>query len=241
MNITCVWYVSRAVPPFERAIIANMASAFQARGGELSLYVDGGMDGVETDGACSWSALTGLERFGKVLFSGGALWHLWGEPPAWWPLVRMRSRTAHTLGDAAGAEWRGYPSLLFPARAREGEAILIPAFGSRVSSDDAQSGPHVAGNTPLDAVRAAALTMRGLVTVGLESPYLDAILGPEGYFHVSEDAEDTWRNAMTAAESDEGRKRAAAARHHIKDCCSPDRCADSLIAMYRKVLGGGAG
>ena len=255
--IPCVWYVSGTALPLEKAVVANMASAFRARGGKVALYIDGGMGGVEPDGAYAWRALTGTERAGRILFPGGALWHLWGDAPLWWGLVRLRSRTAHTVfaeknpTDKSKSKskipgkisdnisWKGYPSRLFPDTAREGEGVLVPAFDSRVS-DNALSGPHVAGPGPFDALRAASMTMRGLVTVGLSSPCLDGILGPEGYFHVQEDTEDAWREAMGAAESEEGRRRAASARHHIKTRCSADQCADSLIALYRKVLGGKA-
>ncbi|MBR1671509.1 MAG: hypothetical protein IJ702_01140 [Fretibacterium sp.] len=233
--IPCVWYVSRTVNPWEQTLIGSMAAALRARGAfPLSLYIDGGTGDVEGE-PCSWRALTGLERAGRIL-GRKALWHLWGSAPSWWGLIRLRFRTVHTSFDEKPS-WRGYPSRLFPEPAREGEAVLIPTFNVRGVTDNAQSGLHVAGPRPLDALHAASLTMRGLVVAALSSPSLDALLGPEGYFRVPRDTEEDWRRALEITASEPGRRLAAAARHHIKDHCSADQCADSLIALYREVMG----
>ncbi|MBQ9564093.1 MAG: hypothetical protein IJU98_00765 [Synergistaceae bacterium] len=217
-----------------------MASAFRERGGKVTVYMDGAMGDAGADGVYAWKALTGWERLITVLGSGGGMWHLWGDAPFWWGWIRLRSRTAHTAFKERSSDkvsWRGYPSRLVPEDAREGEAVLVPAFGARVSGN-AQSGAHRAGPGPLDAVRAAALTLRGMTVAGLPSPYLDALLGTDGYIRVREDTEEAWEEAVRLAGSEEGRKLAASARHAIKGQCSVDRCADSLIVLYRKVLGG---
>ena len=232
--IPCVWYVSRKVSPWEQALIDSMAAALRTRGGDVSLYVDGGT--AELGEACSWRSLTGLERAGRIL-EGGALWHLWGDAPSWWWLIRLRFRTVHTSFEEKPV-WRGYPSRLFPEPAREGEAVLIPTFATRGAGDNAQSGLHVAGAGALDALRASFLTMRGLVVAALPSPNLDALLGPEGYFQVTEDSEEAWRRALEVVVSEEGRRLAASARHYLKEHCSTDQCADSLIALYRRTMEG---
>ncbi|MCR4819388.1 MAG: hypothetical protein K5841_10565 [Fretibacterium sp.] len=211
-----------------------MAASLRARGGDVSLYVDGGT--AELAEACSWRALTGLERAGRILGRGG-LWHLWGNAPSWWWLIRLRFRTVHTSFEEKTV-WKGYPSRLFPELAREGETVLIPTFATRGAADNAQSGLHVGGATPLDALRAASLTMRGLVVAAFPSPCLDAILGTDGYFHVSEDSEEAWRQALEVVASEEGRRLAASARHYLKEHCSADQCADSLITLYRRAMEG---
>lgn len=276
--IPCVWFVSKTARPWERALIGNMASAFRARGAALSLYVDGGVAEVEAEGAQSWNALTGIERISQALFSRRRLWHLWGEAPLWWGLVRLHSRTVHTSFEARPS-WRGHPTRFFPEPTREGEALLIPTFNSRISRIDCEdtasivylradaasralayvlrerdltatdletfsfsasaagNGVFLAGPSPSDALRAAALTMYGWVTAGLMSTSLNALLGGEGYVHVSDDTEEAWSVALETAVSAPGRAAAAAARHFIQDRCSADRSVDSLIAVYSNVLG----
>ncbi|MCR5346431.1 MAG: hypothetical protein K6E38_01525 [Fretibacterium sp.] len=232
--IPCVWYVSRTVNPWEQSLIDSMAASLRARGGNVSLYVDGGT--AELGEACSWRALTGLERAGRIL-GRGALWHLWGKAPSWWWLIRLRFRAVHTSFDEKPA-WAGYPSRLFPDSARNGESVIIPTFAARGAADNAQSGLHVAGAGPLDALRAASLTMRGLVVAALSSPCLDALLGPNGYYQVPEDSEEAWRQALEFVASDKGRRLAASARHHLKENFSTDQCADSLITTYRRTMEG---
>ena len=94
--VPCIWYASKIAHPWERAMIGNMGAALRARGVGLFIYTDGGTMDFCLDGVLSWRALTLLERMRLILSSTGALWHLWGEAPRWWGLVRVRSRTVHT-------------------------------------------------------------------------------------------------------------------------------------------------
>ena len=296
--IPCVWYVSRTVRPWERTLIGDMAFALRARGASLTLYADGGATDMELDGVQSWPALTALERAGRVLLSGRALWHLWGRAPSWWGLVRLRFRTIHTSLEEEPL-WKGHPSRLLREQALEGESLLVPAFESHVSRSQrsqpedensevpavylgpggvtpalknalrgigdipiidlsathvsptsARSGILIAGAGPSEALRSAVLTMQGLAVAALKMPKkgsarpgsdsLEALLGPEGYFPVPEDTEAAWGEALEAALSERGRQRAIAARHHVKEHYSADRCADSLIAAYSEALEGRA-
>ena len=236
--IPYVWFVSKTVPPAGKAVIADMASAFRARGGKLTVYIDGPTGGVETDGVYAWKSLTGMERIVTILCPTGALWHLWGTAPAWWWMVRLRARAAHTAFDD-NPSWKGYPSRLFPYDAGEGEAVIIPTFNARIS-DNARSGSYQAGSGADPALQAAAMTMRGMVAVGTPSKFLNAMLGEDGYFHVQGDNDESRSRAAKLADSEEGRRMAASARHHIKTRFSTDKCADSLIALYRRIQGGKA-
>lgn len=276
--IPCVWYVSKTVDVWRRALIGRMAESLRSRGVPLSLYVDGSVAGIDARDVSAWSALTGLERASRILFSGRALWHLWGNAPAWWRIVRLRARAVHTSFDEK-TSWCGYPSRLFPDRARDGESLILPAFDFRISGVDdegplpvvclgdaagqgledalsgnehpvvgaddlspdaptARSGVFIAGPQPFDALRAASLTMQGLVAAAIESPHLNALLGSEGYVRAAEDTEEAWRLALEAALSERGRAVAVSARHFIKTRCSPERSADSLVALYSSALGG---
>ena len=130
--VSCVWYVSKVSHPWERAMIGNMGGALRARGFGVSIYTDGGTMDFGVDGVFSWRSLTGLERVRLILSSAGTLWHLWGDPPAWWSLVRVRSRTVHTSWMPAPA-WRGHPSRLFTEQAADGESVIKPTFESRLT------------------------------------------------------------------------------------------------------------
>lgn len=275
--IPCVWYVSKTVDVWRRALIGRMAESLRSRGISLSLYVDGSVAGIDAREVSAWSALTGLERASRIAFSGRALWHLWGDAPAWWRIVRLRSRAVHTSFEEK-TSWCGYPSRVFPDRTREGEALILPTFDFRISGVDEEeplpvvclggvasqglkgalsgkeltvlnaddlapdalttrSGVFIAGPEGFDALRAAFLTMQGLVVAASESPYLNALLGDEGYIRAAEDTESAWRRTLEAALSERGRAAAVSARHFIKARCSPERCADSMIALYSSALG----
>ena len=274
--IPCIWYVSSATRPWERLLIGNMASALRGRGVSLSLYVDGGTTGINVTGIHSWRALTGFERMKRVLLSRRALWHLWGEAPFWWGLVRLRFRTVHTSFDAAPS-WLGHPSRIFPEPSRNGESIILPTFDSRVSQMEEEQGQAVymdpaaaspalrwvlddlgapvidlrevrfnsvparsgvvipGGPEPSDALLATVMTMHGLTVAALDSPYLQALLGPDGYF-VAEDTADVWRDTLIEALSDRGRALGASARHFVNTRCSASACADSIVSLYTRVL-----
>ncbi|MBQ7262579.1 MAG: hypothetical protein IJR14_02550 [Synergistaceae bacterium] len=279
--LPCIWYISKDARPWERSLIGDMALALRARGASVSLYVDGGTGDIPVEGVLSWRALTGVERMSRVLFSGRAVWHLWGEPPAWWRIIRLHARTAHTSFDE-DPDWRGYPSCVFPRRPLDGEAQLVPTFAAKISQDDdgptppsiyvsetapsalrklldvvdvpvvdlaqahlapgpALRGAFIPGHGPSEALRAAAMTMRGLVASAPRSPHMDAILGAEGYLSAPEDTEDAWRKTIEEALSERGRQQAASGRHHLNVHCSSDRCADSLIELYRDVAEGRSG
>lgn len=118
-----------------------MASALKSKSrADVIIYSDGGISDIKTDNAFSWNALTSLERLGKILFSGKNIWHLWGDAPSWWGLVRLHARTVHTLSlnnfNNKNFKWQGHPSKLFPDKALNGEAVLIPSFETKVSNND---------------------------------------------------------------------------------------------------------
>ena len=282
--VPCIWYASKIAHPWERAMIGNMGAALRARGVGLSIYTDGGTTDFCLDGVLSWRALTLLERMRLILSSAGALWHLWGEAPRWWGLVRVRSRTVHTSW-RPNPVWRGHPSRIFTEQADDGETVIKPTFESRLAqpgegadgsssrapavyvnlasakpalvkaisdlncpvldlgtgrfgASSAKSGCLVSGDSPSEALLAAALTLQGLAVVGPSSSYLRSLLGDEGYLSVEGDEEGAWRDAIAQALSERGRALSTSARHVIKTRYSAAECALSLEAMYRAVLEG---
>ena len=108
----------------------------------------------------------------------------------------------------------------------------------RFGASSAKSGCLVSGDSPSEALLAAALTLQGLAVVGPSSSYLRSLLGDEGYLSVEGDEEGAWRDAIAQALSERGRALSTSARHVIKTRYSAAECALSLEAMYRAVLEG---
>jgi hypothetical protein len=132
MNLPdCVWYVSDFVHPWEADVIGNLAETLKSRGASLRVYAKGGTARLNVGGIMSWNSLTFFERARAVLF-GGKLWHLWGAPPVWWGLVRLRARTVHT-SLSAKPRWRGHPTRLFKEQTGNGENRILPTFESKAS------------------------------------------------------------------------------------------------------------
>jgi len=107
-------------------VINNLAEALINDGVPLQIYSKGGTANFRAERIISWDSLTFFERVKAVLFTGN-LWHLWGDAPAWWGLVRMRARTVHT-SLRAKPHWRGHPTRLFKEQANDGENRILPAF-----------------------------------------------------------------------------------------------------------------
>ncbi len=177
--VPCIWYVSKVAHPWERATIGNMSAALKARGVGVSVYTDGGTTDFCVEGVRSWRALTALERMKLILSSAGILWHLWGDPPPWWGLVRIRSRTVHTSWRPAPA-WRGHPSRLFVEQAGDGETVVKPTFESRLAqpeeSADGSSQPFRAVYVNLTSATPA---LAGAVSA-LNCPVMDPGTGRFG-------------------------------------------------------------
>lgn len=133
MNLSnCIWYVSDFKQPWEADVIGNLAEALRNRGASLRVYAKGGTARLDTGEVMSWNSLTFFERMKIVLFCG-KLWHLWGDAPGWWGLVRLRARTAHTSLSAKPL-WRGHPTRLFKEQTRDGENRILPTFEPKAYS-----------------------------------------------------------------------------------------------------------
>ncbi|MBQ6112316.1 MAG: hypothetical protein IJL01_07985, partial [Synergistaceae bacterium] len=97
------------------------------------------------------------------------------------------------------------------------------------------SGLYIARDTgPREAMRAGLLTVRGLAVASRKSGYLDEILGPGGYFLIDDDSD--MERIIRQALGDKGRHTAMAARHFLKSRRSHDKCTESIITLYRKVI-----
>ena len=255
---TCNWYISSSVNGVLAQVIKDMANALRSHSRDIELKVIYAND----------KSIPGFERL-KNVFSKKEIWHLFGKAPAWWRIVRLHSRTVHTLLE--GTDWAGQPSRFFTEGALNGEAVVFPVFDplggqsedvskavfirsenshrkipegdyqvmdiyKKILRPEALSGVYIADEvTPREAMRAGILTMRGLSIASKKSGWLDEILGPDGYFLIQNEEEDLPR-IIRQGLGDRGRHMAMAARHFLKSRRSHERCTDSLITLYRKVI-----
>ncbi len=127
----CYWYISESLHPWEAAVAGALARALIRGGSEISVFAAAGTDELNVPGILSWHSMTALERASAVLFRG-RLWHLWGAPPPWWPLVRLRARTVHT-GFSPETKWKGHPTVLSAAGRRGGVTCIPPALEVKVN------------------------------------------------------------------------------------------------------------
>ncbi|MDR1741699.1 MAG: hypothetical protein LBR38_07660 [Synergistaceae bacterium] len=133
----CVWYVSGFDRPWEAAVVGALAGALSEGSAAFhpEVYVEGGTAFFPSGGLVrSWQSMTIAERARLVTFKG-RLWHLWGEAPSWWPLVRLRAQTVHTSLDA-DPDWSGQPTRLQSWHARHGENVIPPVFDARAVWDE---------------------------------------------------------------------------------------------------------
>ena len=253
---TCNWYISDSVSDVLAQVIIQMAEALRSHSKNIDLQVIN---------AKEFHHKAAFERV-KNIFTKREIWHLFGHPPAWWRIVRMHSRTVHTLLDGAQF-WGGYPSRFFNEGAKSGEAVIYPVFDSLGSSSEevkkavfmrglreipkgdyevvdisdkllrpeVLSGVYFANETtPREAMRAGILTMRGAAIASKKSGYLDEILGPDGYFLLDENTDI--KKIIAQGLGDKGKHLASAARHFLKSRRSHEKCTDSIITLYRKVI-----
>ena len=130
---TCNWYISSSVGDVLAQVIKHMGNALRTHMKDLDLTI---IDAKH---------ISGIERV-KNIFARKEIWHLFGQAPAWWRIVRIHSRTVHTLLDG-GTHWGGYPSRFFTEGAKNGEAVISPVFDPISSNtEDGITGVFVNGH-----------------------------------------------------------------------------------------------
>ena len=228
----CIWYVSGFTQPWEADVISNLAEALRNRGMSLQVYSQGGTARFRAGEVMSWNSLTFFERL-KAVLSGGKkkLWHLWGDAPPWWGLVRLRFRTVHTSLSPGKPDWRGLPTRLFKEQTGDGENRVLPTFETRAAWTDNEQFDEpffVADDTPGCALQAAFMTMRGVPVVAREvNPFVAELLGPGGYIVEPRESETPAADAIRAA--------SAAARRFLKERYGAAPAAELLESLYESV------
>ena len=108
-------------------------------------------------------------------------------------------------------------------------------ISGKIVRPEALSGVYIAASpTPREAMRAGILTMRGLCIASPKSGYIEEILGPDGYFVIN--SEEDLPRIIRLGLGERGRHMGISARHYLKSRRSHDRCTDSIITLYRKVI-----
>ena len=107
-------------------------------------------------------------------------------------------------------------------------------ISKKVLRPEALSGLYIANDIgPREAMRAGVLTMRGTAIASKKSGWLDEILGPGGYFLIDDDTD--LNRLIKFGLGEKGRHMAMAARHFLKSRRSHEKCADSIMTLYRKI------
>lgn len=126
----CYWYIGESLRPWESAVVGALARALLKEGLPLRCFSGGGGENLGIPDLLSWNSLTFLERT-VLIGTRGSLWHLWGVPPLWWNLLRIRARTVHTRFDGA-CEWKGHPTRLAASLCTAGETYIPPTFDVKI-------------------------------------------------------------------------------------------------------------
>lgn len=130
-KIECCWYIGESLLPWEASVAGTLARALIRSGAALYAYSGSGTELLNIPGLLSWRSMHTIER-AAAAGTKGRLWHLWGTPPSWWGLVRLRARTVHTRFSVK-TEWKGHPTVLSATECSGGETYIPPAFEVKVN------------------------------------------------------------------------------------------------------------
>jgi|LSQX01.3.fsa_nt_gb hypothetical protein len=130
-KIECYWFIGESLLPWEASVAGTLARALIRGGMDLHAYSGSGTEILNIPGLLSWRSMHTFERAAAAA-AKGRLWHLWGTPPSWWSLVRLRARTVHTRFSQIN-EWKGHPTVLSATECSGGETYIPPAFEVKVN------------------------------------------------------------------------------------------------------------
>ncbi|MFA7621871.1 MAG: hypothetical protein WCY56_08535 [Aminobacteriaceae bacterium] len=130
-TMDCYWYISESLRPWEAAVAGALARGLIKAGVKIHPFSGCGTESLAVPGLLSWRSLNAVERLITVA-GKGKLWHLWGTPPKWWKLLRLRSRTIHTCFNRS-LRWEGHPTVLSAVSYSSGESYIPPAFEMKMS------------------------------------------------------------------------------------------------------------
>jgi hypothetical protein len=253
--LSCVWFVTlkRA---YETSVLCSIASELRDKfDTKITIYTQGGTEGLEQLNAFSWLSLRPLEK-SLIILGKSKLWHLWSnadEAPFWWFIIRARARTMHTKLNGGG-KWRGHPSVMAHAMANNGETVIPPGFESMIennvkwipNTDDF----FLENGNMSDTILGAYASLNGTRVIAPHTAILDEILGVNGYIRrtsVEKTELDNEKNISIVSEENNTSMEdeihssssgvASYARRHIQEKYQPVESAKKLSSLYRKILG----
>lgn len=147
-KIECCWYIGESLLPWEASVAGTLARALIRSGVALHAYSGAGTDLLNIPGLLSWRSMHTMERAAAAGIRG-RLWHLWGTPPSWWGMVRLRARTVHTRFSMK-TEWKGHPTVFSATECSGGETYIPPGFEVKVNwGGDAPGEAYQGDESPL--------------------------------------------------------------------------------------------
>jgi len=244
---------------WETAVLSCIASELSDKfGAQITIYTQGGTEGLEKLDALSWISLRPIEKI-LIILGKSKLWHLWSyedEAPPWWSIIRARAHTIHTKLLSNNGIWRGHPSVMAYALAGNGETVIPPGFESMIENT-AKWIPntdelYLENGNMSDAILGAYASLNGIRTIAPNTVLLDEILSLNGYTRKAVENTETEVNKDEAASvtsegnindnmqneiSESSSGIASCARRHIQEKYQPIESAKKLATLYRRILG----
>ena len=248
------WYIAKSVNPVFDQIIRDMAASFRSHAKDIEINIISAKDS---------SYQAGFERM-KNIFAPKSIWHLFGHAPFWWKIVRLHSRTVHTLLDST--KWAGFPTRLFNEGALTGQGVIYPVFDSLASrTEDVNKAVFVRGKVDLPEgdYEVIDISHKVLRPEALSGIYIASESGPReamragiltmrgvavasqksGYldeilgpdgYFMLDDNSDMSR-VIKFGLGEKGRHMAMSARHFLKSRRSHERCTDSRRVVDKRL------
>jgi hypothetical protein len=226
-------------------------------GASITIYTQGGTEGLEKLDAFSWLSLRSIEK-SLIIYGKSKLWHLWSytdEAPSWWSIIRTRARTIHTKLNNGG-KWKGHPSVMAHALAEDGETVIPPGFESMVENTikwiPNADELYLENGNMSDAILGAYACLNGIRVRAPHTAILDEIIGINGYTVKSNgnleiesyktvpitSGVNSINDNNTQDEIHEPSSGiACCARRHIQEKFQPAESAKRLAALYHKISG----
>ena len=258
---TCNWYISSSVSDVLAQVIYHMADALKTHSKDIDLKVISSKDQSMSEfervknffskkeiwhlfgkAPFWWKIVRFHSRTVHTLLDGNKCGKWAGYPSRFFTEGALNGEAViFPVFDPLSSQSEDVSKAVF-VRSEETEKKLpegdykIMNISEKILRPEALSGIYIAEETtPREAMRAGILTMRGLSIASEKSGYLDEILGPDGYFLIKNKDEDL-SEIIHKGLSERGRHIAMTARHFLKSRRSHERCTDSLITLYRKVI-----